>query len=80
LLSGCQAGAWVSGANLELAESSLVAFRPDRNDDINVAIVSLFPNCAITQISNNGSIYSRFVFPATGSPVKTISGGRHLLW
>jgi hypothetical protein len=79
LLSGCHAGAWVSRANLELAESSLVAFHPDRNDDINVAIVSLFPNCAITQISNNGSIYSRFVVPATGSPGKYIFVGAHLL-
>jgi hypothetical protein len=79
LLSGCHAGAWVSGANLEIAESSLVAFHPDRNDDINVAIVSLFPNCAIAQISNNGSIYSRFVVPATGSPGKNIFGGPHLL-
>ena len=47
------AGAKVASANLELAEASMVAFRPDRNDDINVAIVSLFPNCVIAQISNS---------------------------
>lgn len=47
------ASADVGSANLELAESSLVTFHPDRNDDINVAIVSLFPNCVIAQISNS---------------------------
>jgi hypothetical protein len=79
LLSGCHVGAWVSGVNREVAESSLVAFHPHRNDDINLAIVYLFPNRAITQISSNGSIYSRFVVPATGSPGKNIFGGPHLL-
>jgi anthranilate 1,2-dioxygenase large subunit len=47
------ASAEVSSANLQLQESSIVEFRPDRNDDINVAIVSLFPNCVIAQISNS---------------------------
>jgi anthranilate 1,2-dioxygenase large subunit len=47
------ASAQVGSAGIKLAESSLVAFHPDRNDDINVAIVSLFPNCVIAQISNS---------------------------
>jgi anthranilate 1,2-dioxygenase large subunit len=47
------ANAQVASAGIELAEQSLVDFIPDRNDDINIAIMSLFPNCVIAQISNS---------------------------
>ena len=43
----------VASAGIKLRESSLVEYHPDRNDDINIAIVSLFPNCVIAQISNS---------------------------
>jgi anthranilate 1,2-dioxygenase large subunit len=46
-------GAQVASAGIKLSEQSLVDFLPDRNDDINIAIMSLFPNCVIAQISNS---------------------------
>jgi anthranilate 1,2-dioxygenase large subunit len=45
--------AQVASAGIKLREGSMVEFYPDRNDDINVAIVSLFPNGVIAQISNS---------------------------
>jgi len=43
----------VASAGIKLREGSMVEFRPDRNDDINIAIVSLFPNGVIAQIANS---------------------------
>jgi anthranilate 1,2-dioxygenase large subunit len=45
--------AQVASAGIKLREGSMVEYYPDRNDDINVAIVSLFPNGVIAQISNS---------------------------
>lgn len=45
--------AQVASAGIKLREGSMVEFRPDRNDDINIAIVSLFPNGVIAQIANS---------------------------
>jgi anthranilate 1,2-dioxygenase large subunit len=47
------ASAQVASADMKLAEPTLVAYYPDRNDDINIAIMSLFPNCVIQQIANS---------------------------
>lgn len=43
----------VASAGIELREGSIVEHHSDRNDDINIAIVSLFPNGVIVQISNS---------------------------
>jgi anthranilate 1,2-dioxygenase large subunit len=43
----------VASADIKLADPSLVAYYPDRNDDINIAILSLFPSWVIQQISNS---------------------------
>jgi anthranilate 1,2-dioxygenase large subunit len=45
--------AQVASAGIKLREGSMVEFYPDRNDDINIAIVSLFPNGVIAQIANS---------------------------
>jgi anthranilate 1,2-dioxygenase large subunit len=46
-------GEQVASAGIKLKEGSIVKYYPDRNDDINIAIVSLFPNGFIIQISNS---------------------------
>jgi anthranilate 1,2-dioxygenase large subunit len=38
---------------LDLAEPAIVEFRRERADDLNLAIVSLFPNCVVAQIANS---------------------------
>ena len=43
----------VASADIKLREGSVVEYYPDRNDDINIAISSLFPNCVIAQICNS---------------------------
>jgi anthranilate 1,2-dioxygenase large subunit len=43
----------VASAGIKLKEGSIVEYYPDRNDDITIAIVSLFPNANIIQTSNS---------------------------
>lgn len=46
-------GEQVGSAGIQLKESSIVEYRPDRNDDILITIVSLFPSGNIIQTSNS---------------------------
>jgi anthranilate 1,2-dioxygenase large subunit len=43
----------VASAGIKLKEGSIVEYHPDRNDDILITIVSLFPNGNIIQTSNS---------------------------
>ncbi len=43
----------VASAGIKLKQDSIVKYYPDRNDDISIAIVSLFPSGFIIQISNS---------------------------
>jgi anthranilate 1,2-dioxygenase large subunit len=45
--------AQVTDTGIKLKEGSMVDYHPDRNDDINIAILSLFPNGVVAQISNS---------------------------
>ena len=47
------AGAGVRNDFLSLKEPALVAFRPERNDRLNIAITSIFPSAVFGQISNS---------------------------
>ena len=47
------AGAGVRNDFLSLKEPSLVAFRPERDDKLNLAITSVFPSAVFVQISNS---------------------------
>jgi hypothetical protein len=38
---------------LSLKEPALVAFRPERDDSLNIAITSVFPSALFVQISNS---------------------------
>ena len=47
------AGAGVRNDFLSLQEPALVAFRPERDDRLNIAITSVFPSAVFVQISNS---------------------------
>jgi anthranilate 1,2-dioxygenase large subunit len=47
------AGAGVRNDFLSLKEPALVAFHPERNDRLNIAITSVFPSAVFVQISNS---------------------------
>ncbi len=47
------AGAQVRNDFLSLKEPSLVAFHPERDDKLNIAITSVFPSAVFVQISNS---------------------------
>src|SRR5204862_6061078 len=47
------AGAGVRNDLLSLKEPSLVAFRPERDDKLNLVVTSVFPSAVFVQISNS---------------------------
>jgi anthranilate 1,2-dioxygenase large subunit len=51
----------VQSSGLTLAEPSLAEFKREREDDLSVSIVSIFPNCVVQQIAN--SIAARQIRP-----------------